>query len=156
MAPFVYNLIMITAAASLFLVLSLQDNTPTAKVTISSIKKDVVTGSVTVKLPEGWHAYQNPPKSEYENPLTFSTKTKGLKLTKISYPAGKAMKSSGNESLVYEGEVKVPFTGKIDKALKPAKGAYTFEFEVAYQICNDSTCLPPSTLTTKVTAKVSK
>lgn len=147
---------MITAAASLFLVLGLQGNAPTANVTISSIKKDVVTGSVSVHLPEGWHAYQNPPKSEYENPLTFSAKTKGLKLTKISYPAGKAMTSSGNESLVYEGEVKIPFTGKIDKALKPVKGAYSFEFEIAYQICNDSTCLPPSTLKTKVTAKVSK
>lgn len=147
---------MITAAASLFLALALQDTTPTVKFSVESAQKDVVKGTLTVTLPEGWHAYQNPPKSEFENPLTLASKTKGFTFSKISYPAGKPMTSFGNETLVYEGEVKIPFQGKIAKSLKPNNGAYALELEVSYQICNESTCKPPASTKAKVSVKVGK
>ncbi len=147
---------MITVAASLFLTLAVQEPTLTAKVTVDSLKKDVVKGTVTVNLPEGWHAYQNPPKSEWENPLTVKSKTKGFTFSKLSYPAGKAMSSFGSETLVYEGEVKIPFEAKIAKTVKAKKGAYTFNFEISYQICNESTCKPPASLDASVVVKVSK
>ena len=147
---------MITAAASLFLVLGLQDVSPTVKFSVDPVKKDDATGTLTVTLPEGWHAYQNPPKSEFENPLTLLSKTKGFVFKKISYPAGKPMTSFGTDTLVYEGEVKIPFTAKIAKAIKPKDGVYTFLLDVSYQVCNESTCKPPSSIRTKVSFKVGK
>lgn len=122
-----------------------------------SAKKDVVKGTFSITVPSGWHAYQNPPKSEFENPLKVEAVTKGLKLTKVSYPKGIEMKSSGMDSLVYQGEVVIPFEGKFDKTIKPGKNGMTkFEFKVSYQFCNDSTCIPPSTLNARVELKVAK
>ena len=147
---------MITASVALFLTLGLQDATPTVKFTVDSIKKDVVKGSVLVSLPNDWHAYQNPPKSEFENPLTLTSTTKGFTLGKITYPKGKLITAFGNESLVYTGDVKIPFEGKIGKTLKPEKGVYKLNFEIAYQICNESTCKPPSSVKATINVKVGK
>jgi DsbC/DsbD-like thiol-disulfide interchange protein len=147
---------MITSIATAFFIIAAQDAVPTLKFNIESAKGDVVKGSLTVSIPSGWHAYQNPPKSEFENPLKFESKTKGFTLSKVSYPAGTAMKSSGMDSLVYFGDVKIPFEGKIAKTLKPKNGMYGFDFLISYQFCNDSTCIPPSTLKAKLNVKVGK
>ena len=85
------------------------------KVSATPGKDGLVTGTLTVKIPEGWHAYQNPPKSEYENPVTLTSKTKKFKLTKVTYPKGIAMMSSGSDSLVYEGSIKIDFAGSFEK-----------------------------------------
>lgn len=147
---------MIAVAATLFAMMVRVENEPSIKVTVDSVKKDVVKGSVVVSLPEGWHAYQNPPKSKYENPLALSSKTKGFTLSKVVYPKGKAMNSFGNDTLVYEGDVKIAFEGKIGKTVKMKNGAYTFDFDIAYQICNESTCQPPANSKASITVKPSK
>lgn len=144
---------MVTSFIAAALMTALIDEKPTVKVEVKGAKDGVVTGTVTVGLPKGWHAYQNPPKSEYENPLTVTSKTKGLKLTKVVYPKGHLVTAFGNESLVYEGTVKVTFTGKVDKALKLDKGEYKAELDLGYQLCNDSTCIPPASMVTKISWK---
>ena len=148
---------MITSiAAALFVSQGLQ---PAPEIHFKSVsaKKDIIKGTLSIAIPTGWHAYQNPPKSEFENPLKLESVTKGLKLTKVSYPKGEAMKSSGMDSLVYQGEVKIPFEGKFDKSIKPGKNGLTkLEFKVSYQFCNDSTCIPPTSLNARVEFKVSK
>ena len=154
---FAHNHTMITSIAAAFFVFALQDVAPTVHFNVESAKKDIIKGSLTVSIPKGWHAYQNPPKSEFENPLALVTTTKGFKLGKITYPKGIEMKSSGQDSLVYVGDVKIPFEGKFDKSVKPEKdGMYKFEFTLSYQFCNDSTCIPPSKLTARIKVKVGK
>jgi thioredoxin:protein disulfide reductase len=118
--------------------------TPTLKVTIKSATLRAVTGVVEVDLPDGWHAYQNPPKSQYETPLKLESKTKGFKISSVAYPKGLPMVSSGSETLVYEGVVSLPFKAELAKNLKPSKGKFSANLSVSYQICNDSSCLPPA------------
>ncbi len=147
---------MITSIAAVLFVAQGLQPAPEIHFNIESAKKDVIKGNVTITIPEGWHAYQNPPKSEFENPLKVEGTTKGF-TAKFVYPKGEAMKSSGMDSLVYVGKVKIPFEGKIAKTIKPQKnGMYHFEFKISYQFCNDSTCIPPSSLNAKVNVKVGK
>ena len=148
---------MITSIAAVLFITQGMQPAPEIHFKGVSAKKDVLKGSFTISVPEGWHAYQNPPKSEFENPLKVDVLTKGLKFTKITYPKGEAMKSSGMDSLVYKGTVTIPFEAKFDKTIKPGKNGMTkFEFKVSYQFCNDSTCIPPSSLNTRIELKVAK
>jgi DsbC/DsbD-like thiol-disulfide interchange protein len=129
--------------------------TPNLKISFKSATSKVVSGVVEVSLPEGWHAYQNPPKSEYETPLKVESKTKGFKLTSVMYPKGIPITSSGSETLAYEGVVVVPFKAEIAKTLKPKAGKYEATLNVSFQICNDSSCMPPSSATAKLVWKAS-
>lgn len=126
------------------------------KTSLTPGKAGAVTGTVSVKIPDGWHAYQNPPKSEFENPITLSTKTKKFKLTKVTYPKGEAKMSSGNESLVYEGTIKLEFAGTFEKGFKPGKKGYEAVLDFGYQLCDDSTCIPPTSTTIKLNWKPAK
>jgi DsbC/DsbD-like thiol-disulfide interchange protein len=154
---FAHNLTMITSIATVLFAFAAQDVVPKLSFNVEPAKKDVIKGSLTVSIPAGWHGYQNPPKSEFENPIKLETTTKDFKITKISYPAGIAMKSSGMDSLVYEGDVKIPFEGKMGNSMKPGKnGMYEIGFTLSYQFCNASTCIPPSTLKAKIRVKVAK
>ena len=148
---------MITSIAAVLFVAQGLQPAPEIHFKAVSAKKDVLKGNLTITIPTGWHAYQNPPKSEYENPLKIEAVTKGLKLAKLTYPKGEAMKSAGVDSLVYIGTVTIPFEGKFDKTIKPGKNGMTkFEFKVSYQFCNDSTCIPPTSLNARVELKVGK
>ena len=148
---------MITSIAAVLFIAPQLEPAPEIHFKAVSAKKDVLKGSFSITIPSGWHAYQNPPKSEFENPLKVGAVTKGLTLTKVTYPKGEAMKSAGVDSLVYKGEVSIPFEGKFDKTIKPGKNGMTkFEFKVSYQFCNDSTCIPPTSLNARVELKVGK
>jgi hypothetical protein len=126
------------------------------KVSATPGKDGLVTGTLTVKIPEGWHAYQNPPKSEYENPVTLTSKTKKFKLTKVTYPKGIAMMSSGSDSLVYEGSIKIDFAGSFEKGSKPGKNGYEAVLDFGYQLCDASTCIPPTSSAVKLVWKPKK
>ncbi len=154
---FAHNHSMITSIAAVLFVAQGLQPAPEIHFKDVSAKKNIIKGTFTITVPTGWHAYQNPPKSEFENPLKIEAVTKGLKLTKITYPKGEAMKSAGMDSLVYMGMVTIPFEGKFDGTIKPQKtGKTKFEFKISYQFCNDSTCIPPSTLNARVELKVAK
>jgi len=97
-----------------------------------------VTGTVTITIPDGWHAYQNPPTDKYQTPITVSTQDKNIVLKNIKYPKGVMHESQGIKSAVYEGTIKVPFSATFKKA-----GKQTAKFRVLYQQCNEQTCMPP-------------
>lgn len=147
---------MVMIASSLLALSMLPAPTLEFKPTITVGKDGAISGSLSVKIPDGWHAYQNPPKSEFENPIVLSSKTKGFKLTKVTYPKGEAKVSSGNESLVYEGTIKIDFTGGFDKSVKPSKKGYEATLDFAYQLCDDSTCIPPTSAAIKLVWKPKK
>ena len=103
-----------------------------------------VKATARVTIPDGWHAYQNPPKSQYQNPLKLSLGKTAAKASAFSYPKGKPEVFAGEETLVYEGRQTVTFRVTVPKTAK--SGALKVPVVVAYQLCNDKTCLPPSTM----------
>lgn len=112
----------------------------------------VVKGKAMVRFGEGWHGYQNPPSDPYQNPVTLKLDTKGLKLSKVTYPKGVMMDFGGTPTAVYEGEITILF-----EMVAPKKvGDTPLTFSVNYQQCNESTCLPPSSAQIKVTLAVKK
>ncbi len=147
---------MVMIASSLIALSMLRAPVLEFKATVTPDKDGAVKGTLSVKIPDGWHAYQNPPKSEFENPVTLTTKTKKFKLTKVTYPKGEAKMSSGNESLVYEGTIKIDFVGAFEKGVKPGKNGYEVALDFAYQLCDDSTCIPPTSSTIKLNWKPKK
>ena len=110
----------------------------------------LLKGKVLVTFAPGWHGYQNPPTREYEIPLKIETKAKGVAL-KVQYPKGEMKDFAGAQTAMYEGTVEVPFTLTLPKTA----GVVSVKFDVNYQQCNSSTCLPPESLTVteKLTVK---
>jgi DsbC/DsbD-like thiol-disulfide interchange protein len=98
-------------------------------------------GKMIVTFAPGWHGYQNPPTNDYEIPLKIETKAPGFVL-KVNYPKGEMKEFAGSKTAMYEGTVELPFVLKLPK--KP--GAVGIKFDVIYQQCNSSSCLPPESL----------
>ncbi len=98
-----------------------------------------VSGTVTIIIPEGWHAYQNPPTDKVgQMPVTVSSPDKNVVLKSVKYPKGFMMDSFGTKSAVYEGTIKIPFS-----VVFKNPGKTTAKFKVLYMQCNDKTCMPP-------------
>ncbi len=115
-----------------------------------------VAATAKVAIPEGWHAYQNPPKSEFENPLVlrFPEKPSPFRLSGVRYPKGVAKTVAGVATIVYEGTVPIAFRISVPKAAKPGKA--TVPMTLAYQLCSDSTCLPPDDLPLRLALTVAR
>lgn len=145
----------IALITAICLITHAQETPPKAliKVVIDKVKVGAATGSGTVilTLPQGFHGYQNPPMRDYEIPVKVESATKAFTL-KPKYPKGVLISAAGAETMAYEGEVKVPFTFNLPK--KP--GTYTLEIKASYQLCNDSNCWPPESVSTKATFVVPK
>lgn len=127
---------------------------PTAKLSLpaKATAGTLVKGKLILTFSDGWHGYQNPPLDPYQNPVTLSLTNKGMKLKKISYPVGVVKEVAGAKAAVYEGEIEIPF-----EFIAPAKpGKLDLAFNLAYQQCNDSTCMPPGALKIKGTVAVAK
>jgi thiol:disulfide interchange protein DsbD len=109
-----------------------------------------------VKIPAGWHAYQNPPTEDYQIPLSVTEyvkkgeKKKGI-LGKTKYPKGKVKIVTGEKAAVYSNTVTIPVAFKAIKY----KGEHTIKIDLNYQFCDDQSCMPPSklTITQKITVK---
>lgn len=106
-----------------------------------------VTATVTVIIPEGWHAYQNPPTDKFQQPITISSPDKNVVVKSVKYPKGHMMESFGKQAAVYEGTIKIPVSVVFKKA-----GKQNAQLKVLYMQCNDSTCMPPKFV--KVTAPI--
>lgn len=125
-----------------------EPNPPQLSVRLATAKilpGSTVKGTAVVAIQEGFHAYQNPPRNDYEIPLKLGSATKGVSL-KPSYPKGAAIEFMGSQTDAYEGSVTIPFTFVAPK--KP--GAYALRIEAGYQLCNDTNCWPPGTVATTV------
>lgn len=127
-----------------------QRMTPTVTLELpkSAAPNSEVKAKVKVVIPDGWHAYQNPPSKDYQIPLTIEAGDKTLKSLKVSYPEGVETMAAGELSKVYNGTVTIPISFKAG----PKAGTQTVRIKVGFQLCDQGSCQPPSSAV--VTAKL--
>ena len=125
---------------------------PKVAVTLPAKAKagQTVTGTISVTIGAGLHAYQNPPSKDYMIPLSVSVSTPGAKLKSAKYPVGKSGVFSGETARVYEGTVRIP----VSIVLPKKHGKQQIAFKVHYQECNQSACFPPGDVTVSAAINV--
>jgi thiol:disulfide interchange protein DsbD len=114
------------------------------------------TIELPAKINASWHINSNKPNDEFLIPTVVSAKGKGIKLVKIKYPKPHEIKLSFSESpvSVFEGESKFGLTFQVQE--NAAAGKQAVEVILEYQACNDVTCLPPNSVSTKFEVMVSE
>ena len=105
---------------------------------------------VDVAAGEGWHVYANPVPAGYTG-LTLEVQTEsGVEVGEPVFPASHDFSVVGlpHQFRVYEGSfsVAVPIAFNVGKDLGPL----TVRVRVAYQACNETSCLPPQTVTLEI------
>lgn len=127
-----------------------QKMTPTVTLELpkSAAPNSMVKANVKIVIPDGWHAYQNPPVKDYQIPLTVEAGDKTIKLFKATYPEGEETMAAGEMSKVYNGTLTIPITFKAG----PKVGSQTIKIKVGWQLCDQGSCQPPSS--SIVTAKL--
>jgi thioredoxin:protein disulfide reductase len=92
----------------------------------------------------GWHINSNKPNDEFLIPTVIKSKNKSFPLSNVAYPKAEERKLAVSDKpvSVFENEIKVELSIKIDKST--AAGKYVIPIEFSYQGCNDQTCMPPS------------
>ncbi len=113
-------------------------------------------GSITLRIKAGYHINAQKPTEDY----LIGTSVKmsppaGITVTKTAYPSARFAKFSFAEEplAVYEATVKITVTMKIDAAT--AAGPLSIPGKLTFQACNDSQCLPPSTVDISIPVEVS-
>ncbi len=138
--------ILIAATLILASAAALAQPKPTVSLSWSSTtvaKGGELKGTLTVKVPASHHLYQNPPSKDYQIPIKITSADSNVKLVKASYPKGSDfVDSSGDSYKVYNGTVKIPVTVK----MPDAAGKKTVKLKFAYQMCNDTSCYPPTSI----------
>ena len=117
---------------------------------------DTLEAAVVLDIDEGWHANAHEPTLKY----LIGTKVEmepleGFTVTGIRYPEPEMYSFSfaGEKELaVYSGKAPIFLTLATDENLRP--GRHVLEGTLRIQICNDSVCLPPSTLPVVIPVKV--
>lgn len=119
---------------------------PTAKVVLPTRAAAGATlvGRVEFTIPGGLHAYPNPPADPANIPVSVTVGEKEFQISKVEYPAGipKAVGGSDTPIPVYEGVVKIPFRLRVPTQ----SGRRPVTIQVRYQLCDERSCFPPSTL----------
>ncbi len=99
--------------------------------------------TLTITLERGWHLNANDPDRPYLIPTTLEiTPPAGSTVESIRYPDAVVHSlafAAGTTLRLYEGTFAIRV--KVGGAL-PAR----FDAQLAFQACNDETCLPPATL----------
>lgn len=139
-----------------------QPSGPPVKVSVS-VPKGIVAGkefiaTVTVELPEGWHAYgPNPQRKKGDEELNTilgismaTNKAVDRFMPKPATPLAVPGKNAGE--YIFEGTVKFPVTLRFKTGTKSA----SVTLNVTHQICDSSTCLPPKTETVKFVVNFAK
>lgn len=131
-----------------------QTDIPENLVTIKTIypRDSVYAGDevkITVKttIEKGWHINSNKPNEDYLIPSVLKINSQDhFKLISVKYPKAKELKFefSDNPVSVFEREISIIGIIKVPEAIDTGK--YTFPVILNYQACNNSTCLPPSSV----------
>ncbi len=134
-----------------------QDEAPSARVQFakSTVKPgEKVKATLTLAFAPGLHGYQNPPSEDFQIPVTVKVVEKGFTLIKATYPAGVDFTMAGETkpARVYEGTITIPL--ELRAAAKA--GTYNVAVRVDYQQCNENSCFPPGSVTTKAKLTVAK
>ena len=101
---------------------------------------DEVHGVVTATIESGWHINSNKPLDDFVIPSALVLDGTTADLVSAEYPPHtvRGFTFSGGQKLaVYEGTIRIPFTGKLKSGATSIKG------KLHYQACNDNVCLPP-------------
>ena len=107
-------------------------------------KTGIFSGTAKVTFPKGWHGSTNPPADKYDTPLTLTVGTQGYTMSKVTYPKGN---SKVGKKPVYSGEIEIKFELKPSKIAPPTTA---IEFALKYQMCSETTCIPPTTINATV------
>mgnify|MGYP000182778640 CR=1 FL=1 len=98
--------------------------------------------TIAVELPDGFHAYANPPSRPELIPLSVEllNPPKGVKAT-FRYPAGelRLLGADPQPVSVYEGTVRIAAT----VVAPPDDGKHPLRFRVSLQQCDDTQCFMP-------------
>ncbi|MEO8053829.1 MAG: cytochrome c biogenesis protein CcdA [Acidobacteriota bacterium] len=113
--------------------------------------------AVVADVKPGWHVNSHTPREDFLIPTEVEVKpVPGLKLSAVAYPNQLERKFAFSEQklAVYEGRTVFIVPGNVDAAAVP--GPRTITAVLAYQPCNDNSCLPPAELTATLTIEVVK
>jgi len=112
---------------------------------VTSENRGVIHGIATATIEPGWHINSNKPLDEYLIPTEFTLAGRHT-LLKVSYPphVERTFSFSPDPVAVYEGTVRFPFEAK------RSAGPSGLEAKLSYQACNDSVCLPPSSVAARL------
>jgi thiol:disulfide interchange protein DsbD len=104
-----------------------------------------ISGTVTIDIPPGLHAYANPSGDPNLIELTISASKPAGASVSARYPTGVQKSFDGltdGPVGVYEGSVKIPITVTLPAG---SQGSVAVEIKVKAQLCDDSVCYPPKT-----------
>ena len=106
--------------------------------------------AIVLDIPDGLHVNSNRPLGKYAIPTSVKVSApKGLKITPVSYPAGRVRtfrfgEGAPEERLaVYEGRAIVRFNVVVPADYE--QGVAHVRASVRFQSCNDEVCFPPAT-----------
>ena len=107
------------------------------------------TVGLTAVINSSWHINSNKPNDEFLIPSKISAKGKGINLVNVKYPKPRELKFSFSDSpvSVFEGETKIGLTFEVLESA--TAGKRIVEVILDYQACNDVTCLPPNSVSSK-------
>lgn len=111
--------------------------------------------AIVIEIDEGWHINPNTVDSEYAiaTEIEFEA-ARGSTLDKLQFPAGKKVADPQPDmpSRHYSGRVIV--FGTVTAPLDADGREETLTFNVSFQPCNDTSCLPPKTITVETNVAV--
>jgi thiol:disulfide interchange protein DsbD len=103
--------------------------------------------TIKVSIGEGWHINSNKPHDDFLIPSILSIEqSDNFSLNKIIYPKAEDIKLefSDNPLSVWTGDQVIKGVIELSKSIKP--GRYMLVVSLAYQSCNNKTCLPPNSI----------
>lgn len=105
--------------------------------------------TIDAAIADGWHINAHQPNQKFLIPTALTlTVPAGVTAGAVTYPApkAKAFAFAGDaELLVYEGTVPLRVTVTVPAGFQG--DAVTFDGALRFQACDDTTCLPPTTVT---------
>ncbi len=108
-------------------------------------------------IADGWHVHSNKPPEPYLIATDLQLDLpEGFDAPEVHYPPAEEQTFSFAPNLklsVYEGKLGIAAAVRVPADYKPSSLPITARLR--YQACNDTTCLPPSTVTAKVDVEVS-
>jgi DsbC/DsbD-like thiol-disulfide interchange protein len=111
-----------------------------------------VTLTATIKA--RWHINSNKPNEEFLIPSVVSAKAKGITLADVKYPEALELSLPFAEQpvSVYEKEADFELVFSVGKMTRVGK--HNVHVVLDYQACDDKTCLPPTSVSTKLVLEV--
>ena len=150
------GLLLLSLMVAAFTVFSQAQNPVSLTMSVKPAKVkpgDKLTGQITASIGGGWHMYSVTQGAGGPIPTRITIADGAIKAA--GGVRGSAVKSEmdanfGIVTETYSGSASFSVPLVVDSAAQP--GAETVEASVRYQVCNDTTCLPPKTV--KISAPV--